>query len=321
MSLPSCTWICSDEPLLIEEALAPLRQQARSQGYTREIFHIDHHFDWSQFLEQTQSLSLFSDKQFIECRLQAPKLSDDGKKALAEYLDNNPPDVCVVITSGKLESTTQKTAWFKKLSQSMKFQVIWPLQGQAFRQWIQARAQQHKLNLAPDAIEYLAAQTEGNLLAAKQAIERLSLLADDSALTVERLRALQHDASVYDLFDLVDCALSGNAAKTVHIFHQLIAQSTAPILILWALNREVTQLLGMKEGSATPYILPHRKSLIAKAMQRLEEKDLRNIVRQLGSIDACLKGMGESNGLDDLLSQYLRLCGSLTSQQKSHFLA
>jgi DNA polymerase-3 subunit delta len=307
MSLPACTWLSGDEPLLIEEAITPLRQQARAQGYTREIFHIDQHFDWSQFLEQTQSLSLFSDKQLIECRLSAPKLSDEGKKALAQYLEKSPSDVCVIITSGKIESATQKTAWFKQLSAKMKFQTLWPLQGAQFRQWIQARAQQQNLILANDAVEYLAAQTEGNLLAAKQAVERLSLMADNQPLTVARLRELQHDASVFDLFDLVDCALSGNAAKTVHIFHQLIAQAVSPVLILWALNREVTQLLSMKEGSAAPYILPHRKALIAKAMQRLSEDGLKTILRQLGPIDACLKGMGESNGVDELLDQYLKL--------------
>jgi DNA polymerase-3 subunit delta len=307
MSLHPCTWLSGDEALLVEEAITPLRQQARAQGYTREIFHVDNHFDWSLFLAQTQSLSLFSDKQFIECRLQAPKLSDDGKKALAEYLDKRPSDVCVVITSGKLESATQKTAWFKKLSAGLKFQPIWPLQGPQFRQWLQAHAQKQGLTLANDAIEYLAIQTEGNLLAAKQAVERLSLLNDNAPLTVARLRELQHDASLYDLFDLVDCALSGNAAKTVHIFHQLIAQDTAPILMLWALNREVSQLLSMKEGSAMPYILAHRKPLIAKAMQRLDEGQLKSIIQKIASADASLKGMGGADGLDLLLDLYLML--------------
>lgn len=314
MTLLPCIWLSGDESLLIEEAITPIRQQARSQGFTREVFHVDSHFDWNHFLAQTQSLSLFSDKQFIECRLQQPKLSEEGKKALATYLESAPPDVCVVITSGKLEAAMQKTAWFKKLTASMKFQPIWPLQGQQFRQWLQSRAQQQGLHLANDAVEYLAVQTEGNLLAAKQAVERLSLLGDGSPLTVEKLRTLQHDASLYDLFDLVDCALSGNARKTVHIFHQLIAQDTAPILMLWALNREVTQLLNMKEGSATPYILAHRKTLIAKAMQRLTEEELKYIVHHIAPIDAALKGMGESDGLDLLLDLYLALSGSTIIQ-------
>lgn len=310
MSLPVCLWLSGDETLLIEEALIPLRQQARSEGYTREILQIGAHFDWSIFRAQCQSLSLFSDKQFIECRLEQPKLSEDGKEALTDYLSAPCPEICVIITSGKIDSTMQKTAWFKKLSSLLKFQPIWPLQASGFRQWIQSRASSQGLKLTGEAVEYLAAQTEGNLLAAKQAVERLSLMADSQPLTVERLRELQHDASVYDLFDLVDTALSGNALKTVHVFHQLLAQATAPVLMLWALNREVNQLLSMKTEGATPYILPHRKALIGKALQRLDEATLKNILAPLGVLDACLKGLGESDGLNELLDQYLALSGN-----------
>lgn len=311
MSLPICTWISGDEPLLVEEALHDLRQQARSLGYTREIFHIDHHFDWDQFSAQCQSLSLFSDKQFIECRLKQPKLSDDGKKALGEYLDTKPEGVCVVITSDKLDSSMQKTQWFKKLSADIKLVPIWPLQAAAFRQWLQTRCKQANVQLQADALEYLAVQTEGNLLAAKQAIERISLLADNTALSLERLRELQHNASLYDLFDLVDCALSGDAAKTVHIFHQLIAQDTAPILMLWALHREITQLLAMKQGGPTPYILPHRKNLVGKALNRLSESQLNQLLARCAGVDAALKGMSESDGLDLLFDLYVGLSGSI----------
>ncbi len=311
MSLPPCTWISGDEPLLIEEAITPLRQQARAQGFTREVFHVDQHFDWDLFIAQTLSLSLFTDKQFIECRLRQPKLSDQGKAALTEYLAKPIPEVRVVITSGKLDAAMQKTAWYKKLVAGIKLVSVWPLQGPQFRQWLQARCQENKLSLAPDAIEYLAAQTEGNLLAAKQSVERLSLLGQGESLTLDRLRELQHDASLYDLFDLVDCALSGNPTKTLHIFHQLLAQDTAPILMLWALNREVSQLLTMKQGTGTPYILAHRKALIGKALQRLDEKTLLSCLQKIAPLDAALKGMGESDGIDLLLDLYLTLSGAM----------
>lgn len=310
MSLLPCTWISGDEPLLVEEALHGIRLKARASGFTREVFHVDTHFNWEDFTAQCQSLSLFSNKQFIECRLNQAKLSDKGKAALESFLKDSPQDVCVVLTSPKLDASMQKTQWFKKLSAGMKLIPVWPLQDGPFRQWLQARCKENALQLSPDALEYLAAQTEGNLLAAKQAIERISLLAENKPLTLERLRELQHDASLYDLFDLVDCALSGNSSKTVHIFHQLIAQDTAPILMLWAFHREASQLLGMKDGSATPYILAHRKALIGKALQRLEATQLKDFVRQCAAVDASLKGMGDPDGIDKLLDLYLALSGA-----------
>lgn len=303
-------WVSGDEPLLVEEALDKLRLQARKEGFTREIFHVDTKFDWQRFSDQAQSLSLFSNKQFIECRLHSPKLSDAGKAALNDFFEQAPPDVSVVLISGKVESATQKTKWFKSLAQHLQFMQLWPLQGPKFIQWLRARAEHFDVALTPDALQYLAELTQGNLLAAKQSLERISLLAPKAPLDVDSLRALQHNASVYDIFDLVDCALAGKSTKTVEIFHQLLAQDTPPILMLWALNRETQILIDIIDNHATPYILPHRKALVHNAARRLTKETLFELATSMATIDAALKGMGENNPLDELLDLYLALSGA-----------
>ena len=56
--------ISGDEPLLSQEAADAVRSTARQLEFTeRETFDIDARFDWNLVFNETNSLSLFSDKK------------------------------------------------------------------------------------------------------------------------------------------------------------------------------------------------------------------------------------------------------------------
>lgn len=319
--LVAAYWISTDEPLLQQEALDVLRQTARKSGYTREIFDIDAHFNWDDFLAQTQSLHLFSQKQLIECRMNQPKLGDKGVKALNAYLDSAPPDVCVVLISPKIDAATQKTQWFTQLSQRITWLLIWPPQGSAFTQEVKARLHAAKLNLTPDAIALLAEFTEGNMLALKQAIDHLTLLpCPQGVFDFDTCRALLFDASNSDVYTLVDIALSGDTAKTIRVFHQLIAQDTPPVLMLWAWHQQAKQLytirLAMDAGASLmealgkTYIFANRKPLVQKAVARVTMPLLSELFEQAAIVDAALKGANSEDGENRLLDLYISLSGT-----------
>lgn len=304
-------WISSDEPLLQQEALDLLRQTARKSGFTREVFDIDAHFNWDEFLAKTQSLNLFSQKQFIECRSNQSKLGDKGVKALNAYLDSAPPDVCIVVITPKVDTATQKTQWFTQLSQRLTWLLIWPPQGQAFLEEVKTRLHAAKLNLSADAIVLLADFTEGNLLALKQAIDHLSLLpCPEGVFTFETCRALLFDASTSDVYSLVDIALSGDTAKTIRVFHQLIAQDTPLVLMLWAWHQQVKLLHTLQLGLSQPYIFPQRKTLVQKASARLPSGLLSQLMARAAIVDAALKGANSQDGQLLLLDLYISLSGT-----------
>lgn len=314
-------WISTDEPLLQQEALDLFRLSARNFGFTREIFDIDTHFNWDIFLEQTQSLSLFSQKQVIECRMTQPKLGDKGVKAMNTYLDQAPPDVSVIIISPKIDSTIQKTQWFTQLSQRLTWLLIWPPQGPAFTQEVKSRLQAAKLTLTPDAIALLVEFTEGNMLALKQAIDHLRLLPCPSGIfDFEICRALLFDGSQCDVYSLVDIALSGDTAKTIRVFHQLIAQDTAPVLMLWAWHQQAKQLYTLRtaldkgtqlaDAMSQTYIFANRKPLVQKAVNRLSTLELAQLLSRAAKVDAALKGGGTEDGENTLLDLYISLSGT-----------
>ncbi len=75
-------WLSGDTAFLLQEASDAIRAAASAQGYAeRLVFHVENNFDWQQFLNNTNTFSLFSNQQLIELRLQQ-SLNDAGKKAL-----------------------------------------------------------------------------------------------------------------------------------------------------------------------------------------------------------------------------------------------
>lgn len=73
--LKSLYTLHGDEPLLIQEALDTIRAVARAQGFSERTSHTvaGAHFDWSEVLAASGSLSLFADKQMLELRIPSGK--------------------------------------------------------------------------------------------------------------------------------------------------------------------------------------------------------------------------------------------------------
>ena len=63
-----------DEPLLLSEAADLIRSTARQQGYIdREIFSVDHRFNWSNLQFASNSQSLFSNRRIMDIRIPSGK--------------------------------------------------------------------------------------------------------------------------------------------------------------------------------------------------------------------------------------------------------
>ena len=101
-------FISGDEPLLLQEASEAVIRAAAAEGYTeRRIFDADNRFDWQTVRSETESLSLFSDKQIIDIRLNG-KLSKDGQGFLSELGTEPALDTVVLVRSEKIEKATPR---------------------------------------------------------------------------------------------------------------------------------------------------------------------------------------------------------------------
>ena len=101
------------------------------------------HFDWSEVLAAGGSLSLFADKQIVEIRIPSGKPGKDGSQALQQLAEaaRGNDSVLTLVFLPRLDSATQKGAWFGALDANGITVRTDPIERQALPQWIAQRLQ------------------------------------------------------------------------------------------------------------------------------------------------------------------------------------
>jgi DNA polymerase-3 subunit delta len=309
-----------DEPLQVEESCDAIRKQAREAGYTeREVMSVEKGFDWNQLTQSAGSMSLFGDKKILELRMPAGKPGKEGAKAFAEYLDHLPEDTLLMVICGKLDSATVKTKWVQSLEKAGVMIQVWPVDANRLPDWIAQRMRSRGLQASGEAISLLSERVEGNLLAAAQEIEKLLLLHGSGRVDVDAVAASVADSARFSLFDLVDHALAGRQERVVRMLNGLRGEGVEPILILWALTREIRSLAlmstSLSQGMAVEAVLArHRvwekkKPLMKSALKRHSRARWYGLLRKCAQIDRIIKGAAVGKPWDELLQLGLWLAG------------
>ncbi|NRA55718.1 MAG: DNA polymerase III subunit delta [Gammaproteobacteria bacterium] len=298
--LVPCYLVFGDEPLQKKEALSDIRQACDNAGFSERIcLSQQPGFSWNELTQAGQNLSLFSSRQLIELELTTIKPGQDGSKALISFIENASPDTILLIHGPKAGQDVQKAKWFKQLSQAGLFVVINQPQGQAFNHWVNRRLSHHRLNLTPDAQAQFSRLFEGNLLAADQELEKLSLQLGQQQIDLATLKQRTTNQARYSLFELQDALLNGSANKALAILNHLKQQAVEPQLIFWAFNKEFELLQQLhqqqqqKQSLAKIYqqarIWQSRQNLYQNALQRLSAQHLLKIAQLLAQIDLEIK--------------------------------
>jgi len=302
-------FICGDEPLQVMESADRIRAEARKREYTeREVMDVDAQFDWNQLLDSANSLSLFSEKRILELRLPTGKPGKVGSKILQEYAQRPADDAILIISSGKLESSSKNTKWFKTLDQQGVIIQCWPINADQLPGWINQRLQSKGIVADQQAVQLLSDRVEGNLLAAAQEVDKLFLLHGAGKLSFEQTAAAVSDSSRFNIYDLVDSALVGDVARTSRIISGLKTEGVEPVLMLWALSREVRMIAKISEATISAdaamsklRVWDNRKALIRKAMSRHSAARWKLFLKRCAKIDKVIKGVEQGRAWDELL--------------------
>ncbi len=175
---------------------------------------------------------------------------------------------------------------------------IKPLKGHAFIQFIDTQLQQTKLAYTKDIPRLIANYTEGNLLAATQCINQLTLLSVDS-LNATHLETLLSDAAFFPLYALSDACLAGQPERILRILQQLRQTQTEPLLILWWLTKLTRQFytllspLNNRETLQQRYqslgIWSTQQSFYQQAMKRLSLETITTLFYACKQLDLAVK--------------------------------
>lgn len=312
--------VSGDEPLQMDETCDAIRQAARAAGHaSREVLEVGAGFDWQQLLAEAAAFSLFAEKKIIDLRIPNGKPGAEGSKALLAYCQDPPPDTLLLLTLPKIDRQQQNSKWFKALDSLGVVIQVWPIDAQRLPGWIEQRLRQAGIQPGREAVRMLAERVEGNLLAARQEIEKLILLHGEGPLDAEQLSAAVTDSARYDVFELIDSALRGEAGRCLHIIEGIRGEGVAPPVVLWALHREARSMAQISADVAKGLSIDHaisrarvfskRTGLVRRGVQRLRTTQWLDLLDRCHQADAAIKGRGQQQPWLLLEDITLALCG------------
>ena len=300
-SLAPCYLVTGDEYLLVSEALDAIRDAARQQGFgMRELHVATTGFDWTQLTASSSNLSLFAEQRIIELRLPTGKPGRAGGAAIIELTERAGPDTLFIVTAPKLDRSAAASKWAKALDKAGVNLVIWPIGLRELPGWIAGRMRKAGLQPEPDVVALIADRVEGNLLAAGQEIEKLRLLLGEGPVSVEDVSHAVANSSRYDVYKLTDAALGGDAGRAVKILGGLRSEGVEPVIVMWALTRELRTLStlddivrqggNLSNAMQKNGVWSNRQGLVRSCMGRHKHGSFLRMLKASGRADAAAKG-------------------------------
>lgn len=300
-SLASCYLVSGDEHLLVAEAADAIRGAARERGFTeRELYVATTGFDWEQFRTAGSNLSLFAEKRIVELRLPTGKPGVAGARAIADVAEHAGADLLLIVSAPKLEGGGRTASWVKAIESRGAHVPVWPVEARELPGWIANRMR--RAGLEPDraAVALVAERVEGNLLAAGQEIEKLRLLLGAGRVSADDVAAAVADSSRFDVFKLTDAALAGDAGRALRILSGLKAEGGEPVVVVWAVARELRTLAALTDAVADGTDLGaamqklrvwrNRQDQLRRCIGRHQQRDFHRLLRAAGFADQAAKG-------------------------------
>jgi DNA polymerase-3 subunit delta len=310
-----------DEPLLAIEAGDTIRAAARRAGCEeREILVVEPGFKWDAFVVTHASMALFGARKLIDLRIPSGKPGVEGGRALEACAKSPNPDHIVLVTLPKLDRATQSSAWFSALEDAGVAIAVHPLERGELPAWIAARLARQGQRAAHETLAFLAELCEGNLLAARQEIEKLGLLLPEGELAADAVERAVTDVARYDVFQLSEAWLAGDAARALRIVSGLAAEGEGIQLLLWQLGEDVHALASILDATAagTPIaaavrnarVWGKRQAAMESAARRMRGEAIVPFMSALARLDALSKGIGRGNVWDELRTVATAIAGT-----------
>lgn len=301
-AIRSIYFISGVEDLLIIESLDQIRKAAISNDFTDKVaFTVSGQFNWSEVDNCFKNQSLFGGKQFVEIHIPSSKPGKKGSEAITNLIANLPEDALLVVVAGKLEKSTKQAKWVKELLKHATVIDCQKVYLSQFSSWLQNRLTAYDLGIDRDALEMFVALTEGNLIVAKQSIERLLMMEVTGRVTMEDVSQCVADGAHFDLFQLTEAAIMRKPERVHRIFERLKSEGMRPEQILAVLYWEIKNLmdasldidngLSVKQAMQKANIWQSKQKIIGPYLASQPKEKIDQLVHQACKVDNVIKGV------------------------------
>lgn len=336
-------WLAhGDEPLLHQWLIDALRPHWRAQNYARKRIELVSVKSWQEVLSELGSQSLFDDASAL-----IVTGNHKPDKAVITELERFAADAqtgahghSLLWLTSKQDRRAQSSKWFAPFSQYGHVIDCNLYNEQQRQQLLQIQAQQFGLRLSQEAWQLLMSHTEHHLLSAYQTLWRLSyLFAPQLAANNKQLVANSHEANPesgtaatasanvalditdlqaalvsdtqFSVFDLSDAMLAGNSAQVAKIIFQLKATDEPTTLVLWAISKDMRQIIALLDGQDPQAlgIWRSKQGLYQQACRRQSKAQTAEWPALIYRCDQAIKGIVRQPAWELLLQAALELSG------------
>ena len=299
------------EALLALEAADRIRDAARKAGATeREIFFAEPGTDWSKLGASAANMSLFASKRLVEIRIPTGKPGAEGGKAIAAYCERLPDDAVTLVLLPELDWQALKTAWFSTLEAAGTVIEAKAVTRDELPEWLAERLSRQGQKASIETLEWLAERVEGNLLAAKQEVEKLALLLPKGEIALDAIREAVTDVSRFERDALIDAMHAGDAARVARVVDSLKAEGEPLPLLLWTLSEELRKVMAVVAGQRPRgWMTPERSEALARSARKHDRASLDRELLRAHRIDRMIKGVDPGDPWDSVVEFALGIAG------------
>ena len=294
--------VASDDIFLREERIKQLIAMAEKEGYDSppQKFILGEDAQHRQLLDEIKNPSLFVAKKILLVISHGATPNQETEKTIGFALDGLGEDTLLLFSMPYLSPRVRQKGWFKQLSKQGEYVALFAPAGTKLVDWLKQRAAKLKLNMDNEAVEFLAQQSEGNLIGAVQELEKLAMAYSDQPISYKEASQFLGDSAHYEFFALSDSILSGEITRCRLILQRLYQRKEQATRIIWLLNKDL-KMLGvmaannrMSDGELrrNGFFGP-RQSLLRRAATKFQGRQggvLKTLARMLASADRAAKG-------------------------------
>ena len=329
-------WLAhGDEPLLSQWLIDAMRPHWREQNYAIKRIELISVKSWQEVLSELGSQSLFDDASalIVTGNHKPDKAVITELERFAQDAQTGAHGHSLLWLTPKQDKRAQSSKWFAPFTQYGHVIDCNLYNEQQRQQLLQIQAQQFGLKLSQDAWQLLMSHTEHHLLSAYQTLWRLSYLfapqlmanSDNTpqegshpskpftnvALDIKDLQAALVSDAQFSVFDLSDAMLAGNSAQVAKIMFQLKATDEPTTLVLWAISKDMRQIMQLMDGQDTQTlgIWRSKQGLYQQACRRQSPAQTAEWPALLYRCDQAIKGLIRQPAWELLLQAALELSG------------
>jgi DNA polymerase-3 subunit delta len=299
------------EALVALEAADRIREAARKAGATeREVFFAEPGVDWNRLGAAAANLSLFASKRLVEIRIPTGKPGTEGSKAITAWCARLPEDATTLVLLPELEWQQMKSTWFNALESSGVMVEARAITRDELPDWLAERLARQGQKASAETLEWLADRVEGNLLAAKQEVEKLSLLLPAGEITLDAIRESVTDVARFERDTLIDAIHAADGSRIARVLESLEAEGEPAPLLLWTLTEELRLMMALAANQRPRrFLQPERMAQLQKTARAHGAASFGRELLRAHKIDRMIKGVEMGNPWESMIDLALGIAG------------